>query len=126
MPPRQFTVCVDFDGVIAEYDGWKGPDILGAPINGASETLKKMRDKGWVIVIFTTRLPSKQLKEYLSVWNIPYDYINENPEQYPNTNKGKPAANVYIDDRAINFGGNWEETLETVENFKPWYNEHVG
>ena len=25
------TIAVDFDGVIANYDGYKGPGVLGAP-----------------------------------------------------------------------------------------------
>jgi len=123
MPPRQFTVCVDFDGVIAEYDGFKGADVFGAPIEGAKEALQKMKKEGWLVIIFTTRLPDKKFKEYLSIWGIPYDYINKNPEQYPNTNKGKPAANVYIDDRAITFEGNWLDTFEAVKIFEPWYNK---
>ena len=28
---RHPTIAVDFDGVIADYDGWKGPEILGSP-----------------------------------------------------------------------------------------------
>jgi hypothetical protein len=32
-------VCVDFDGVLAEYTGWKGPDHLGAPRAGAKHFL---------------------------------------------------------------------------------------
>jgi len=121
MPPRTQTACIDFDGVIATYDGWKGPDILGEPIAGVAEGIQRLKDNNWMIIIFTTRLASDKLRTYLNDNKIPFDYINENPEQYPNTNNGKPAAHVYIDDRAITFNGNWVETVDTVLNFKPWY-----
>ena len=33
------TICVDFDGVIAQYDGFKGNDIFGDPIDGVQSCL---------------------------------------------------------------------------------------
>ena len=125
MPPTQQTVCVDFDGVIAEYDGFKGADVFGEPIKGAQEALEMLGSKyNWKIIIFTTRLPSPKFLEYLKKHKIRYDYINENPVQYPNTNNGKPAAHVYIDDRAVTFKGNWMETCEEIRNFTPWYKKN--
>jgi hypothetical protein len=32
---------------------------------------------------------------------------------------------VYIDDRAIQFAGNWEETLKQIERFKPWMEKSI-
>ena len=39
-------VYVDFDGVLAEYDGWKGPEHLGAPRPGAKEFLEEINRLG--------------------------------------------------------------------------------
>jgi hypothetical protein len=38
---------------------------------------------------------------------------------------GKPIAFVYVDDRAITFGGDWAYTLKIIEDFNTWieYNE---
>jgi len=33
---------------------------------------------------------------------------------------GKPMAEIYIDDRALTFRGNWEETLREAQEFSPW------
>ena len=58
------TICVDFDGVIAQYDGFKGNDIFGDPIDGvqsAMEVLKKERDSQ--IIIFHNTHRQFQIKE---------------------------------------------------------------
>ena len=47
-------VCVDFDGVLAEYDGWKGPENLGMPREGAAEFLQSIVDLGMKVIILTT------------------------------------------------------------------------
>lgn len=52
--------------------------------------------------------------------NLAFDYINENPYQPENAIGGKPYADVYIDDRAIQFNGDWEVVMEEINNFSPW------
>ena len=75
------TICVDFDGVIAQYDGFKGNDIFGDPIDGVQSAMEVLKKKGFTIIIFTTRTASSKLKKYLNDNHITYDYINENPDQ---------------------------------------------
>ena len=72
------TICVDFDGVIAQYDGFKGNDIFGDPIDGVQSAMEVLKKKGFTIIIFTTRTASSKLKKYLNDNHITYDYINEN------------------------------------------------
>jgi len=48
------SVCVDLDGVLAQYDGWKGVEHIGDPIPGAVQFTKKLQEVARV-VIFTTR-----------------------------------------------------------------------
>lgn len=95
------TICVDFDGVIAQYDGFKGNDIFGDPIDGVQSAMEVLKKKGFTIIIFTTRTASSKLKKYLNDNHITYDYINENPDQSKGSNSGKPIADIYLDDRAI-------------------------
>lgn len=102
------TICVDFDGVIAQYDGFKGNDIFGDPIDGVQSAMEVLKKKGFTIIIFTTRTASSKLKKYLNDNHITYDYINENPDQPKGSNSGKPIADIYLDDRAICFKGNLE------------------
>jgi hypothetical protein len=112
--------CVDLDGTLAHYDDWKGEEHFGNPIEGAASAMVKLKEKGWTIIVFTTRSNKKAIKGFLDENNIVFDHINENPHQPENAIGGKPFADVYIDDRAISFYGKWDETLERVENFQPW------
>jgi hypothetical protein len=105
---RGKTIAVDFDGVIASYDeGYQGVDVFGQPIPGASETLQALKDEGWRVIIYTVRQDTPALYSYLENNQIPFDYINHNPDSPESTNRGKPLADVYLDDRAIRFT-NWQ------------------
>lgn len=117
------TVAVDFDGVISAYTGWKGKGIFAAPVAGCKDMLDKLREEGWVIIVHTTRSETDQIITYLAENQIPYDYINYNPKNVEQgLNQGKPLADVYIDDRAIRFGGNWDENLlNAIHNSDPWW-----
>lgn len=107
------TIAVDLDGTIIEYDGWKGEDHFGKPIKGAKSALKTLKDKGYIIIIWTTRGDKDKVAKYLKEHDIPFDYINENPYQPPNTSC-KIYADYYIDDRAVEFRGSWSEVLNKI------------
>ena len=104
--PARRRVCVDLDGVLAEYDRWKGVDHFGNPIPGALEFMKKL-EKFAEITIFTSRCAQDVLEgsritpgqlrvkviEWLEKHGFPYTdvYIGQ----------GKPRAAAFIDDRAV-------------------------
>lgn len=119
------TICVDFDGVIAQYDGFKDNDIFSDPIDGVQSAMEVLKKKGFTIIIFTTRTASSKLKKYLNDNHITYDYINENPDQPKGSNSGKPIADIYLDDRAICFKGNWKYALESIASFIPWNSQKI-
>lgn len=48
----------DLDGTLAEYDDWKGPEHIGAPIAPMVELVKSFISKGVVVKIFTARVSS--------------------------------------------------------------------
>lgn len=101
---RQKTVCIDFDGVIADYSqGYQGPDVFGDPLPGAAEVTQRLKDKGWKVIIFTTRRCTEALQEYLVKNGVRFDSINVNNDQPEGSNPGKPIADAYLDDRAIRF-----------------------
>ena len=105
---RKPRVCLDLDGVLAEYSGWEGLDQIGPPIPGALDfalSLAEIAD----IVIFTsrcsldaggeapaTRLSPRQLRikviEWLEKYKFPYTDVY--------AGQGKPRASAFIDDRA--------------------------
>ena len=108
--------CFDFDGVIAEYNGWKGFDVLGNPIPEVVEAMQKLKAQGWMINVFTTRLATPTLEDFLKDNNIPFDSINSNAHNPPNTSQ-KPIYHVIIDDRAVGFYGQTaDELLAQIKN----------
>jgi hypothetical protein len=114
---RQLTIAVDFDGVLAEYDGWKGHEVLGAPRSDVIHALRILREEGWKIIIHTTRA-EEHIIGYLRNNCIPYDEINHN-SSYTNCGS-KPVATVYWDDRALRYSGNAMNDLESIRQFRTW------
>lgn len=98
------TILVDVDGVLARYDGWKGVEHFGDPIEGAREFLLKLAEQ-WEVAIWTTRCNAEVnadseldesdlvalVAEWLHIHDLPYDRIIP----------GKPISVAIIDDNAI-------------------------
>lgn len=106
------TVCVDFDGVLAEYDGWKGPDILGAPKEGALVFVHNLVGMGYKVIIHSTR-HEKDIED----WCRQHDFLSSITAI---TNIKMPAV-AYIDDRAIRFDGHFGTTLFQLKMFQPYW-----
>ena len=51
------VVCVDLNGVLDSYAGWRGAEHWDPPRAGAEAFLQSLRVNGFRIVIFTTRWP---------------------------------------------------------------------
>lgn len=114
------TVAVDLDRVLFELpNGWQGHEYFGEFIPGGSSALYRLRNLGFKIVIYTTRNQPDLIEQELRRHDIPFDYINVNPNQPPEINPSKIVADYYIDDRAVHFKGNWEEVItEIIEREK--------
>ena len=116
-------IAIDFDGVIHEYSkGWSDGTIYDPPVAGVKEALDALKASGHYLMIFTTRTnkifrkkegddQEKVMKEWLVKHEIPFDKI---------WTFGKPMADIFVDDRAIQFRGKWEETINEVNNFTVW------
>jgi adenylylsulfate kinase len=113
------TLAVDFDGVIANYDGYKGPGVLGSPREDVRLALHTLRREGWKIVIHTTRSWA-EIESYLQQHDIPFDEYNRNSDY--TTGGQKPVADVYWDDRAVCYSGDATQDLERIRNFRTWNN----
>jgi hypothetical protein len=99
-------VCVDFDGVLNNYSGWKGETELYTPRTGVKEFMGNLR-KDYRVVVFTTR-DNEKVREWLEKYDILYDDITST----------KQGAVCYIDDRALKFNGDFNETLIELSDFK--------
>jgi len=120
----KMIIAVDFDSCIAHYTGWKGVDVFGEVIAGAKEALVELKKQHHRILIYTCRCPSEKLKNYLHDNGIPFDAVNENPWTHLDDDNHeiirKLAADVYIDDKAITFRGDWKQTMRELKGFTPW------
>lgn len=113
MKPR---ICFDLDGVVHGYtDGYQDGTLYDDPMPGSKELIDRLKEN-YEIVIFTSRLKSElkgyysstdfnSVKEWLDKHNIYYDHI---------TNHKVPAI-AYIDDRAIEFRGDWNYVEKRIE-----------
>jgi trehalose-6-phosphatase len=72
-------IAVDFDGTIVEH---VYPDI-GAPVEGALETMTALAARGHKLILWTMRSGDKldAAVEYLKKNGIPLWGINKNPDQ---------------------------------------------
>lgn len=84
------TVCVDLDGVLAKYDGWKGEDHIGDPVSGAVRFSRAVSDFAR-LVVFTAREDVSRVKAWL----------DEHAFEYFTIVGGKPKASAYVDDRSV-------------------------
>ena len=105
------TILIDLDGVLNEYEGKFDKDFIPPIKLGAKEFLEKLAQE-FDLKLFTTRnkiLATKWLIEN-NIDNL-FDDITSNKE----------LAWVYIDDRCINFDGNFDNLTNSIKSFKPWY-----
>lgn len=49
-------IGVDLDGTLAEYNGWVGPDHIGAPVPLMLQRVKAWLEAGKTVKIFTARV----------------------------------------------------------------------
>jgi hypothetical protein len=108
------TIAVDFDKVLFTHASWQGHEHYGDPIEGARESLLELQSMGFKIMIWTTRDQPDIIAEACEKHCIPYDYINQNPNQPPEINPSKPVADYYIDDRGVHFRS-WEQVLTEIK-----------
>jgi hypothetical protein len=112
------VIAFDFDGVIAQYHGFVSKEDIQEPNLEVVRTMTLLREKGCKILLYSTR-GDDFLKMYCEKFSVPYDYVNHRPDK-EGDNPGKPIANVYIDDRALNYHGQTAEVLlEELKNFTP-------
>lgn len=114
------TICIDIDGTITHYIEWVDAQTFGDVLPHCAEAIHHLKADGWFVIIYSTRADKAQITRFLNEHNVPFDAINENPNQPANAVGGKPYADVYLDDRAIQFDGHWEDMYERISSFAPW------
>jgi uncharacterized protein YlaI len=109
------TIAVDFDKVLFTHESWQGHYHYGEPLPGAKEALIELQRMGFKIMIWTTRDQTDIITAACLRYDIPFDFINTNPNQPPEINPSKPVADYYIDDRAVHFRS-WDQALSEIKS----------
>lgn len=111
MSEEKKTICFDLDGTLAQYDGWKGAEVIDDPYPDAVEFCKKLVADGWTIHVYSAR-KAWVVNAWLETWGFPSLMRAVNR---------KPTDSILVDDRAIRFKGNFKVLLEQIKIFKPWW-----
>ncbi len=120
-PSRPKILALDLDGTALNYNGNNyAPKEFGEAIRGMVEELKKLREVGVKIVVWSCRPDSPEMRAHLDAQEIPYDYINDHPWNGPD-NPRKIHANWYLDDKSVQFNGIAAGLAERVLSHEPWW-----
>ena len=108
------TVAVDLDGTLAEHGPFKGKDHFHPVRPGAARFMKRLKAEGYRVIIYTCRGDEQAVRGWLADNDIPYDGVNKNPDQPPDTSDKLYAA-AYVDDRSVHADGDWDEMFKRVK-----------
>ena len=129
-------LSLDFDGVISLYtSGWQGATVIpDPPVDGAMEFLRQAVQR-FDVAVFSTRSHEEggieAMRDYIE--HHLTQYLNDLTQAGPNASAQqakaivanisfpttKPKAHVGLDDRILNFRGEFP-SLDELEAFKPW------
>ncbi len=106
------TILIDFDGVLSKYEGWKGEE-LGLPLEKARAACFALA-KDFKLVCFTTRN-----KVFVEPWLVQHGF-----SCIEAVTSIKVPAFLQIDDRCIEFRGEWnDELVARIRSWRPWWEE---
>ena len=111
-------IGIDLDNTIIH---WANFPEFGEPIDGIKEALEKIKNMGFYISIFSCRASKevfKNLIDRLEQVRKIEDYMEEHNLIYDEILIDKPLFNYYIGDEAIGFRGNWEKTINELEELE--------
>jgi hypothetical protein len=109
-------VCVDLNGVLDSYSGWKDGKHFDPPRDGAGAFLDALRARGYRVVVHTTRW-----RDDVDSWLRDYG-LRDKVDDITNE---KVPAHVFIDDRALTFQGDFARTLAELDSFAAHWEYHA-
>ena len=110
-PAKHKKICIDFDGVLAQYRGWKG-NHHGKPALGVKRFLKRLVAANIDFVVLTTRDSKKAILKWFKKHNLPLPL---------NITNKKIKATAYVDDRAVYFDGSFTNLIKKLSKFEVYW-----
>jgi len=89
---NQGWIGVDLDGTLAQYDGFKGDDVVGEPIEPMVRQVRKWLMEGRDVRIFTARKPHPVIRKFCK---------DNFGKILPITNIKDHKMQAMVDDRAV-------------------------
>ena len=120
-------LCLDFDGVIHDSKaGWQNGEIYGDVTPGFFEWAQAA-SKVFKLVVYSSRLKDPDLAQAMKKWLIAkyntwaVKQLEDHEVFFFEYAYEKPPAFLTIDDRAIEFRGDWNALdPKKLRQFKPW------
>lgn len=114
-------VMIDFDKTIHPYKkGWNDGKLEDVPYPEAKDAIEKLKNAGYEIVIFSTRVSQGAADEFKTetedeLQNIS-NYLKNYGIYFDRITGDKIAADFYIDDKAVHIkNGNWKDVLSQIK-----------
>jgi len=121
MAIEEKRAMIDLDGTIHKYSkGYKDGSIYDDAFKGAKQVIDWLKNKGYEIIIFTTRaskgnaleMGNDHEKEIQNVEN----WLKDHDIYFDRVTADKLAADFYIDDKAITIkDGNWKDVHNRIK-----------
>ena len=113
MEVKTRTICLDFDGVIHSHQhGWQGEAVIpDPPVHKVDQAIAELR-KDYRVVVFSARCRTDEGVEAIRAWLVKHNI------EVDEVCRDKPPAHVYVDDRAVRFSGDWQQTIADIHNFR--------
>lgn len=103
-------IAVDLDGTLAHYDGWKGAEHIGEPIQHMMFRVKNWIALGHEVIIFTARAAEEYERHHVHLW-----LVRNGIGQLEITNVKHKRISEFWDDRAVRVRRNTGELISIIE-----------
>jgi hypothetical protein len=100
------TIVLDFDGVLHDYDEWRGAEVIGEPVEGALDFVWWLKERGYGLRIISVRAAHEGGKVAIQKW------LKKHGFPKISVSHEKKGGCLYIDDRAIRFEGDFDQMYQ--------------
>ena len=104
---KKLIIAIDFDGVMHDKAHPITGRRMGAPIEGARDSVMRLKQRGHELYCYTVMAKLLSGKNAVEAWLLYYNF----PEM--EVTDRKPTCDIYLDDKAIRFE-NWNQSMEAI------------